>query len=356
MNEMNLYKPDESGYLTEEGTKSYYSRIGLFCFLLGTISFLVSLLASLIVRLFFPWIENIPLARSILEYAVSFVSIYCLAMPVALLAIKPLPTSRPIKEKMKFSHLLGALCVCFTFMQVGSSFSNMIVTFIERLSGKTPVNPVDETLGSGSLIISALCVGILFPILEELLFRRLLCNKLLPLGEKKTIIISAAIFGFIHGNLYQFAYAFLLGLIFGYIYVKTGKLIYTIIFHCIINLFSGVFVQFIISKMPLDKLEEILNTILENPNIINDTDAFWQLISPYSLGIMLYLIYSYALLGLSLAGFIILFVVTFKRKITFDQGILQTSQKHRISNFFLNGGIAAAIGYIAFTFLFSILV
>ena len=356
MNETNLYKPDETGHLTEEGAKSYYSRIGLFCFLIGTISTLVTILASLIVSLFFPWILNIPLASSIFEYAMTFISIYCLATPVALLALSPLPTSRPIKEKMKLSHLIAALCVCFTFMQVGSSFSNIIITFIETLSGKTLINPVQESLSSGSLILSALFVGILFPILEEILFRRLLCHKLLPLGEKKAIIISAAIFGFIHGNLYQFAYAFLLGLVFGYIYVKTGKLIYTIIFHCIINLWGGVFVQYILTKMPLDKLEEILNTILENPNIVNNTDAFWELISPYALGIMLYMVYSYVLLGLSFAGFIILFVLTFKRKITFEQGILQTPKKHRFSNFFLNGGIAAAIGYIAISFLYSIMI
>ena len=356
MNETNLYKPDESGCLTEEGTKSYYSRIGLFCFLLGTISTLVSILAALIVQLFFPWILNIPMASAILEYAISFIGIYCLAMPVALLALSPLPTSRPIKEKMKISHLIAALCVCFTFMQVGSSFSSIIISFVESLSGKTLVNPVDASLDSGSIILSALCVGILFPILEEILFRRLLCHKLLPLGEKKAIIISALIFGFIHGNLYQFAYAFLLGLIFGYIYVKTGKLIYTIVFHCIINLFSGVFVQYILTKMPLEKLEEILNTILEDPTIINNTDKLWELISPYALGITLYMIYSYTLLGLSFAGFIILFVLTFKRKITFEQGILQTPKKHRISNFFLNGGIAAAIGYIALSFLASMMI
>lgn len=355
MNETNLYKPDESGTLTQEGTKSYYSRIGLFCFLLGTISFLISLLASLVIGAFFPWILDVPLAASLLEYALSFVAIYCIAMPVALLALNPLPTSRPIKEKMKFSHLLAALCVCFTFMQVGSSFSNIIITLTEKLSGKTLTNPVEESLSSGNLLISALCVGILFPILEELLFRRLLCHKLLPLGEKKTIILSAAIFGFIHGNLYQFAYAFLLGLIFGYIYVKTGKLIYTIIFHCIINLYGGVFAQLVLSKMPIDKLEEILNDLLADPNLMNNIDALWEKLSPYAVGLTLYMIYSYVMLGLSFAGFIILFVITFKKKITFEQGILATPKEHRISNFFLTGGVAAAIGFIAIRFLLSIM-
>ena len=70
----------------------------------------------------------------------------------------------------------------------------------------------------------------------------------------------------------------------------------------------------------------------------------------------LYMVYAYVMLGLSLAGFIILLVLTIKKKLTFEQGILQTPKEHRISNFFLTGGVAAAIGYIAVKFLYSIMV
>ena len=356
MNETIVYKPDESGYLSQEATKSYYSRIGIFCFLLGTVSFLISILASLVIRLFFPWLLENENLLSIFEYALSLVAIYCISMPVALLALSPLPKMRPIKEKMKFSHLLAALCICFTFMQTGASFSNIIITFVETLSGKTLTNPVATNLSTGNLLLSAILVGIIFPILEEILFRRILCNRLLPLGEKKAIIISAAVFGFIHGNLFQFAYAFLIGLVLGYIYVKSGKLIYTIIFHCIINLYSGVFAQLVLSKMPLDKLEELLNDVLSNPDLMNNTELLWEKLSPYAAGLVLYMIYSYVLMGLSLAGFIILLVITIKKKITFEQGILQTPKAHRFSNFFLTGGVAAAIAYITLRFLYSIMI
>ena len=355
MNETVKYKPDESGYLSQEDTKSYYSRIGFFCFFIGAISFGISLLAGYIVKIFFPWLPQNELWLSIFNYALSFVAIYCIATPIAFIVIKPLPKVRPIKEKMKLTHLLGALCICFSCMQVGSSFSNTIITIFETITGKTLVNPVEENLSTGSLWLSAICVGILFPILEELLFRRLLCSRLLPLGEKQAVIISAAIFGLIHGNLYQFAYAFLIGLVFGYIYVKTGKLIYTMIFHCIINLYGGVFAQLVLSKIPLDKLEEILDELMTNPNIFNDMDALWALLSPYALGLALYMIYAYVMMGLAFAGFIVLLINAIKKKITFEQGILQTPKEHAISNFFLTGGVAAAVGFIAFDFFFSLL-
>lgn len=351
MNKTNIYKPDESGYLTEESTKSYYSRIGLFCFFIGIISFLISKLASLVIAAFFPWILSNDLITSLFDYGLSFVAIYCIATPIAILAVQPLPKIRPIKEKMKFSHLLAALCVCFTFMQVGSSISSILLTLVQKITGKIPTNPVEESLSTGNLLINALLVGIAFPILEELLFRKVLCNKLLPLGEKKAVIISAAIFGFIHGNFYQFAYAFLLGLVFGYIYVKTGKLIYTIIFHCIINLYGGVFAQIVLSNLPIDKITEILL----DENALSDINILIEQLSPYAMGLTLYMIYSYLMMGLSIAGFVVLLIITVRKKITFEQGILQTPHEHRFANFFLNGGVAAAIGFIAVRFLFSII-
>lgn len=354
MNKIERYTPDESGYLSQEDTKSYYSRIGLFCFILGTISFIVSHVIGLVISLFFADILINDFVVSIINHALSFVSIYCIAAPLAFIAIKPLPTARPIKEKFKFTHLLGTICVCFAAIQIGSSFSSTLTTIINTILGRTLENPVQEILSSGGLLLNALLVGIFFPILEELLFRRLLCNKLLPLGEKQAVIISAAMFGLIHGNLFQFAYAFLLGLVFGYIYVKTGKVIYPIILHCICNLYSGVFAQYVLTQIPLEKLEEILNEIISNPALASDFDALWALISPFAFGIALYMVYAYVLMGLAFAGYIVLIISFIKRKITLEQGILQVRKENLLANFFLNGGVAAAIGYIVFTFLYSI--
>ena len=109
MNENISFKPDASGYLSEESTKSYYSRIGIFCFLIGTVSLLIGLLAELIIIAFFPQVTEMPTIVSLVNYGISIFGIYIIAMPIALLALKPLPKVTPIKEKMKFSHLLASL-------------------------------------------------------------------------------------------------------------------------------------------------------------------------------------------------------------------------------------------------------
>ena len=62
------------------------------------------------------------------------------------------------------------------------------------------------------------------PTAEELLFRKLLTERIVKYGELAAVLASGLFFGLFHGNLNQFSYAFLLGLFLGFIYVKTGKL------------------------------------------------------------------------------------------------------------------------------------
>ena len=353
MNTTKLYKPDESGYLSQEGTKSYYSRIGFFTFLLGTISFLIALLTSLVIQTWFPWMLENSLIYLIIDCSVSVLAIYCIAMPIALLMLKPLPKIRPIKEDLSLWHFICALCVSFFFLDIGKTISQMILELSQKITGEIPNDPFLTVTSTPELIISGIFMCLVAPILEEILFRRLLCNRLLPLGEMKAIVISAAIFGLIHGNFYQFAYAFLIGLVFGYIYVKTGKVIYTIIIHCIINFFGSTLLELILKKLPD---EETLMNILSSEEITPENiEAIYEQILPYSEGFTMFAIYYIVNMVLVIAGAIIFFVIMFKRKINLEQGILQTPREHRFSNFFLTGGVAAAIGYFVIRFLLSIM-
>lgn len=349
MNKNNAFTLDSTGCLSQDDTKRYYSRIGFFYLILAGTSFLISTIAATVITLFFPWIAKNEIYASIANYAISLVGIYLISMPLASIMLKPLPSVKPLKEKMKFKHLFGALCICFCFMLTGSYFSMYLQDLIQLIKGGEIQNNLEETLSMGDIILNILCVGILFPILEELLFRKLLCNKLLPLGEKQAVIISAAIFGFIHGNIFQFLYAFLVGLVFGYIYVKSGKIIYSIIFHCVINLFTGIFASFVAS-LPITK---VLEELLMDESILYKPELIAEAIEPYMLQLPIYLFYSYALMGLSVAGFVIFFILTIKRRITFEQGILPPAKEHAVGNFFLTTGVAGAVAFTAFKFIYS---
>lgn len=98
-----------------------------------------------------------------------------------------------------------------------------------------------------------LIIVVVSPIIEELIFRGAvlsIANKITPFYIAN--IIQALLFGVYHGNIVQGVYAFLLGLLIGYLKRKYGKLIYTILFHMSLNL-AGVY---------LDKLEEVWDTLV----------------------------------------------------------------------------------------------
>ncbi len=82
-----------------------------------------------------------------------------------------------------------------------------------------------------------LSIALLAPILEELLFRGAIQGHLQETNVRpwKAIIISSLIFGVVHLNPAQIPFAFLLGMMFGWLYYRTGSLLPGIIGHVLNN-------------------------------------------------------------------------------------------------------------------------
>ena len=77
--------------------------------------------------------------------------------------------------------------------------------------------------------------GILAPISEEILFRGLIQKRLMPYGKKFAILCSAFTFGIFHGSLLQSPYAFLVGLVLGYVAAEYS-IGWAMVLHMINNL------------------------------------------------------------------------------------------------------------------------
>ena len=81
---------------------------------------------------------------------------------------------------------------------------------------------------------------IMAPVVEELFSGSWSWIQAVGYGQKTAIIISGIMFGMAHGNFSQFFYAFGIGILWAYVYAKTGKVRYTIGFHMLSNLLGGV--------------------------------------------------------------------------------------------------------------------
>jgi membrane protease YdiL (CAAX protease family) len=101
-----------------------------------------------------------------------------------------------------------------------------------------------------------LYMGILAPVTEEILFRGLVQRSLMPYGKKFAIFGSAFLFGIFHGNLVQTPYAFLVGLILGYV-ASEYSIAWAMLLHLINNMILGDSFNRLTSSMP----EELANLI-----------------------------------------------------------------------------------------------
>ena len=84
-------------------------------------------------------------------------------------------------------------------------------------------------------VFGIISIAIMAPLVEELLFRGAIQGYMLRKEMKPlhAILIASAIFGIVHMNPIQIPFAFAIGLIFGWLYYRTGSVVPGIIGHFI---------------------------------------------------------------------------------------------------------------------------
>ena len=115
-----------------------------------------------------------------------------------------------------------------------------------------------ELLMDGPLWAALLSVSVFAPLFEEWLCRGLVLRGLLKhMNPAGAILTSAAFFAILHMNPWQAIPAFLLGILFGYVYYRTGSLKLTMLMHCVNNTFS-----LLLSKIPgLEDIESFMDIL-----------------------------------------------------------------------------------------------
>lgn len=183
---------------------------------------------------------------------------YLIAFPILYLVIKKVPAHKPEGSEFPLKRFLKLAMVGMFLMYIGNYVSSMIMIYMEELLGFVPVNSIETILEQTNPILAIAIVGIIGPIVEELMFRKFFIDRLTPYGEAVAIFFPSLMFGLIHGNLYQFFYAFLLGVAFSYIYIRSGKIIYSTLLHIFVNLFCGVLPAYILTMFNYEEFLQLM--------------------------------------------------------------------------------------------------
>ena len=131
------------------------------------------------------------------------------------------------------------------------TFTSSIIAITAAILGIFATNILSEFLhlpdivggkltGMAASPIGFFALSIAGPLCEELVFREVILGYSLRKGARpwQAVVFSSLLFGLAHMNPAQVPFAFLIGLILGYIYLRTGNIVLSSIIHIINNSMS----------------------------------------------------------------------------------------------------------------------
>lgn len=300
--------------------KKHFSSLGLMYFFGALIIIGVQVAFSMSVLAFAPSLLDNPN----LSLLVSMLPTYAIAFPLTSLLIHQVPGVQMKKHNMKPTQLLGAFAISYALMYL----SNLAGQFFTNIIGIIKGSPVDDAIAdlvSELNPLTAFFVMVLLaPALEEWIFRKLLVDRTIRYGEGTAIFLSGLMFGLFHGNLNQFVYTFLVGAFWAFIYVKTGRLRYTIYLHMALNFMGSVGSLFFL---------DAISTLEGGSSAMNGFHFLLGMLLPLAI-VIPYLI---VVFGLVISG-IVLLVTNWKRFRLIPAELFIPKEK-RFSVIFLNAGM-----------------
>ncbi|MBQ8302074.1 MAG: CPBP family intramembrane metalloprotease [Clostridia bacterium] len=195
-------------------------------------------------------------------------ALYVIAFPLFWLMIRKLPSAKRERSKMDIKEFGIIFLISQAVTLLGSILSSWITSIVEIFLGHEIPDTTSELISQTPIWLIILVVVIIGPIVEEMIFRKALIDKLSIYGDRLAILVSAIGFGLFHGNLYQLFYATALGLILGYMYTKTRNSLYNCLMHMAIN-FMGT-IPAVLIQPALDRLNALDPEALIDGSTITD--------------------------------------------------------------------------------------
>lgn len=234
MNEENLVSIQEA--------KSCFRKLSLALLAMTFFPIVIQLLTGIVASVLY--VLGLDLLRNPwFVWAASSLPLYVVGVPIFLLVIRTVPAHTQPQNKLPASRFLVLLLICFPVTYLG----NLIGTLLSAvLSGGTAQNSIETYLTDGGPLALFTTI-IVAPVVEEYVFRKQLLDRCECYGEKTAMVFSALAFGLFHMNFYQFFYAFGVGLILAYVYLRTRSLRYPVLIHMIINFLGSAVPLFMMS-------------------------------------------------------------------------------------------------------------
>lgn len=144
-------------------------------------------------------------------------------------------------EKAKKGTFLPFLLIGIGFCAFSNLAMNYASSIFDLFGIRYEVNSGESPKGIFGFLLSFIATAIVPALVEEFACRGILLGLLKKYGKGFAIITSAIVFGVMHSNFQQIPFATLVGLILGYIYIKTESIWVCVVVHFVNNAISVIF-------------------------------------------------------------------------------------------------------------------
>lgn len=284
--------------------KKDFSSIGIRVLISTVIIFLLQIGAQKLALSLFPqWRENLTIL-----FVVTMLPLYVLGFPISFVLMRDKDVPAIEKHTMRPGQLVIAFLISYGLLIIGNVIGLLLTAGIGLIKGSPVENTLLNVVTGGPIWLTAIFTVLCAPVYEELLFRKLICNKVIKYGEGCAVILSGLIFALFHMNFNQFFYAFFLGCFFAFVYVKTGNLKYTILLHMAVNFVGSVLGSIILTLDPTKPSSIVISAV-----------------------------YSLCVFAMGIAGIVLLIIK--HRSLTLKPGTIVIEKGHRFRTVILNTGM-----------------
>lgn len=193
----------------------------------------------------------IQILQVVISLFMSFLPFVVLLKSMYLKAAKIIPFGNP-KKGISAGFILGGVGYCLFASSAASAageiFNNFGISF--------PQTETDLPTGIFGFLMAVITTAVLPALVEEFAIRGVVLGLLRHFGDGFAIISSSIVFGFMHASFVQIPFAFLVGLLFSLVTVKTNSIWPAVVIHAINN-----FLSVVLSYLYLYFAEDIVNTV-----------------------------------------------------------------------------------------------
>ncbi len=240
----------------------------------GGLAYFVSMLAFFVIKVLasFGYL-NFPYADYVFKIVIQIGLMVVLPLTLFVIFTKTKPKKaleyfsfRPISAKMVGLSFLFGICAFVLVVFVSSFWSSFLGLF----------GIAQGSSSGGDYSVASFFVGLAFTALlpgicEETTHRGMLLFSLKGNGAIRAVVLSGLLFGLMHLNIFQFGYAFVVGMLFGAVTLLTKSIFPAMIMHFTNNALSLVWTYSLNSDWLSNPITTGIVNFFENSNVFVGT-------------------------------------------------------------------------------------